>query len=172
MKRAGNRGAFLRLPIAQKKVRDIDENASDGYDQPGRLVINTSEYPTENLPASDWSEIWMKTGCEQSGEQQEDQFCQFDLGNQCFVVGKPFKGQILIHVRRYDRRKDGTLFRTKKRIALNLEKWKKLQYWYQDSVDTALNEYRDSKQVDLDVHLGQNYRVTVKSGYPLVNIRR
>ena len=37
------------------------------------------------------------------GDQQE-QLCQIDLGNQCYVVGKLFKGQMFIHVRRYDRR--------------------------------------------------------------------
>ena len=51
----------------------------------------------------------MKTVSGRKGDQQE-QLCQIDLGNQCNVVGKLFKGQMLIHVRTYDRRDDWALF--------------------------------------------------------------
>lgn len=166
-------GSPLRLPLAQnnkKKFTDIDESASDGYDLPGRLRINTSKDSSLNLLAKDNTKCWMKTGVEQVGEQQ--QLCQIDIGNNCYVVGKTFKGQMLIHVRQYDRRDDRTLFPTKKGIALNLEKWKKLQYCYLENIDSALDQYRDSKPVDLTLHLGGNYHVSVKSGFPLVNIRR
>ena len=174
MDRKDSCATLLRLPLAQnnkRKIADVDENASDGYDQPGRLVIDTSNNCSENMPANDWSEHWMKTVCGRIGDQQE-QLCQIDLGNQCYVVGKLFKGQMFIHVRRYDRRDDGTLFPTKKGIALNLEKWKKLQYCFLENVDSAVGQYQDSKPVDLFIHLGGNYHVSVKSGYPLVNIRR
>ena len=79
---------------------------------------------------------------------------------------------MLIHIRHYDRRDDGTLFPTKKGIALNLEKWKKLQYCYLENIDSAVDQYRDSKSVDFIIHLGGNYHVSLKSGFPLVNIRR
>ena len=174
MDRKDSCATLLRLPLAQnnkRKIADVDENASDGYDQPGRLVIDTSNNCSENMPANDWTEHWMKTVCGRIGDQQE-QLCQIDLGNQCYVVGKLFKGQMFIHVRRYDRRDDGTLFPTKKGIALNLEKWKKLQYCFLENVDSAVGQYKDSKPVDLFIHLGGNYHVSVKSGYPLVNIRR
>lgn len=173
MDRKVSRGALLRLPLAQnnkKKVTDIDESASDGYDWPGRLVIATSKDSSVNLPAYDNTEHWMKTGVEQVGEQQ--QLCQIDIGNDCYVVGNTFKGQMLIHVRKYERKDDGTLFPTKKGIALNLGKWKKLQYCYLENIDSAVDQYRDSKPVDLTLHLGGNYHVSVKSGFPLVNIRR
>ena len=172
-RKASSRSGILRLPISKKGITNVDDNASDGYDQPGRLVIDSSNNFSENVPSGDSTEHLMKTGSDQEKDgHQQEQLCQIDLGNQCYVVGKTFNGQMLIHVRKYDRRDDGTLFPTKKGIALNLEKWKKLQYWFLDLVDKALKEYRDSKQVDIDVHLGENYRVTVKSGYPLVNIRR
>ena len=118
MKRIASRGALLRLPLAQnnkKQVTDIYDNASDGYDQPGCFVIDTSRNGLENLPSGDSTEHWMKTGSDQErdGDQQE-QLCQIDLGNQCYVVGKTFKGQMLIHVRKYDRRDDGTYFPLKR----------------------------------------------------------
>ena len=71
---------------------------------------------------------------------------------------------MLIHVRKYDRRNDGTLFPTKKGIALNLEKWKKLQYCHLENIHSALDQYRDSKPVDFLVHFGGNYHVSGKSG--------
>ena len=173
MDRSSSRGTLLRLPLAKHNtngISDIDESASDGYDWPGRLVINTSKNCSVSLPARDRTEHWMKTGFDQGGDQQ--QLCQIDIGNNCYVVCNTFKGQMLIHIRHYDRRDDGTLFPTKKGIALNLEKWKKLQYCYLENIDSAVDQYRDSKSVDFIIHLGGNYHVSLKSGFPLVNIRR
>ena len=78
---------------------------------------------------------------------------------------------MLIHVRTYDRRDDGTLFLTRKGIALNLEKWKKLQYCYLENIDSAVDLYQDSNHMDLFIYLGGNYHFSVKRGCPLVNIR-
>ena len=75
-----------------------------------------------------------------------------------------------MHIRKNDKRGDGTLFPTKKGIALDLEKWKKLCCKV-DFIDGILDEYRDSKTVDYMSHLGRNYYVTVKSGFALVNMR-
>ena len=72
MDRKVSRGALPRLPLAQnkkRKIADVDENASDGYDQPGRLVIDTSNNCSENMPANDWSENWMKTVSGRKGDQ-------------------------------------------------------------------------------------------------------
>ena len=90
MDRKDSCATLLRLPLAQnnkRKIADVDENASDGYDQPGRLVIDTTNNCSENMPANDWSEHWMKTVCGRIGDQQE-QLCQIDLGNQCYAVGQ------------------------------------------------------------------------------------
>ena len=136
-------------------------------------MIETSKDSSVKMPADDNTEHCMKTRSDQDRDpQQQQQLCQIDIGNDCYVVGNTFKGQMLIHVRKYDRRNDGTLFPTKKGIALNLEKWKKLQYCYLENIDSALEQYRDSKPVDFLVQLGGNYHVSVKSGFPLVNIRR
>ena len=54
MDRKDSCATLLRLPLAQnnkRKIADVDENASDGYDQPGRLVIDTSNNCSENMPA-------------------------------------------------------------------------------------------------------------------------
>lgn len=79
---------------------------------------------------------------------------------------------MLVYVRKYDRRGDGILLSNKKGIALNPEKCKKLQYWCLEAADSAVEQYRNSKSVDFMVHWGGNYHMSVKIGYPLVNIRR
>lgn len=107
----------------------------------GRLVIETSKDSSVNLPVNDSTEHCMRTASGQEGGHQQ-QFCQIDIGNDCYVVGNTFKGQVLTHVRKYERRSDGTLFPTKKGIALNIEKWKKLQYWCLEAIDSALEQYR------------------------------
>ena len=43
-----------------------------------------------------------------------DELCQLDSGNDCYVVVKPFKDKMLVNVRKYDKRNDGVLFPTKK----------------------------------------------------------
>ena len=174
MERKVSRTTLLRLPLAQsseKKNIDIDESASDGYDCPGRLMIETNRASSVNLLPYGSTEHWIKTGSDKDGDHRQ-QLCQIDIGNDFYVTGNTFKGQILIHVRKYDKRDNGTIFPTKKGIALNLEKWKKLQYWCLEAIDSALEQYRDSKTVDFMVHLGGNYHVSVKTGFPLVNIRR
>lgn len=101
-----------------------------------------------------------------------EELCRLDIGNDCYVVAKPFKGEMLVHVRKYDKRDDGLLFPTKKGIALNLEKWAKLECWKSQDIDDEILKYRDNQEVDYMAHLGGNYYVTLKKGYPCVNIRR
>ena len=101
-----------------------------------------------------------------------DELCQLDIGNDCYVVAKPFKGEILVHVRKYGKQNDGGLFPTKKGIALSLEKWKKLEEWKAQFIDEEILKYRNNQEVDYMAHLGGNYYVTLKKGYPCVNIRR
>ena len=117
----------------------------------------------------DATEIWMKSKSEQQGN--DEQICQIDIGNDCYVVGKVFKGQMLIHIRQYGRRGDGTLLSTKKGIALDLEKWKKA-CCKQDAIDFVFDEYRAPRLVDYMSHLGRNFFVSVKTDFALVNIRR
>ena len=80
-------------------------------------MIQTSEDSSVNLPANDSTEHWIKTRSDVVGGQ----LCQIDIGNYCYIVGKTSKGQMLIHIRHYDRRDDGTIFPTQKGIALILK---------------------------------------------------
>ena len=77
------------------KFSDIDENASDGYEQYGRLVIQTEKdcFETRDssvcLPINDTTEDWMK-----SKTEHDEQICQIDIGNDCYIVGKVFNGHV------------------------------------------------------------------------------
>ena len=165
-----------RVTKGHKKTKYsvVDESASDGYDQCGRLVIQTENDcfektdSTASFNSNDTTEKWMKNKTEKLGN--DEQICQIDIGNDCYVVGKVFGGNMLIHIRQYARRSDGTLFPTKKGIALDLEKWKKL-CCKQNFIDGILDEYREKKPVDYMSHLGKNYYVSVKSGFSLLNIQ-
>ena len=102
------------------KYSVVDESASDGYDQCGRLVIQTENDcfektdSTASFNSNDTTEKWMKNKTEKLGNDK--QICQIDIGNDCYVVGKVFGGNMLIHIRQYARRSDGTCFRQRKEL--------------------------------------------------------
>ncbi|XP_021365772.1 uncharacterized protein LOC110458416 [Mizuhopecten yessoensis] len=99
--------------------------------------------------------------------------CQLDIGNDLYLVANNFQDKLWFHIRVYEKRLDNTTYPTKKGIVLDLEKLTKLLTWYVDDVDEAIKEYDDdNKDVDLHIHLGCNYYVSLKQGYPVVNIRR
>ena len=111
------------------KFSDTDESASDGYDVCDRRLLIQAESDCSDsvvtLNSDDATESWMKNKTEKRDNDQ--QLCQIDIGNDCYVVGKEFTGKTLIHTRQYERHGDGTIFLTKKGIGLDLEKWKKVQ---------------------------------------------
>ncbi|OWF35836.1 hypothetical protein KP79_PYT23038 [Mizuhopecten yessoensis] len=99
--------------------------------------------------------------------------CQLNIGNDHYIVANNFQDKLWFHIRVYEKRLDNTTYPTKKGIVLDLEKWTKLLTWYVDDVDEAIKEYDDdNKDVALHIHLGCNYYVSLKQGYPVVNIRR
>ena len=124
------------------------------------------------MAADDWSEHWMKTVSGRKRRPTRNNCAQIDLGNQCNVVGKLFKGQMLIHVRRYDRWDDWALFPPKTESLKILKSGKVEETSILFLRKCWQCQYQDSKPVDLFIHLGGNYHVSVKNGYPLVNIRR
>ena len=61
---------------------------------------------------------------------------------------------MLVHVRKYDQRDDGGLFQTNKGIALNLEKWKKLEEWKAQNIFNKVFKYRGNQEVDYMIQFG------------------
>ena len=93
-----------------------------------------------------------------------------DIGRNMYLVVSEFLGQIKVHLRVYEE-EDGNLFPTKKGIALDLEKWKKITC-EADEIDSAIDKYDAEMPVSYQKHLGENYYITMDNKYPLVNIRK
>ena len=149
----------LRLEVLNKVKRNLgddfekslreDENARDGFES--------------NLVMDDGSKTF----------QDGVQLCMFHLGGERYVVAQPFNGKMLIHIREYGMDSKRTVrYPTKRGIALDLEKFKKMAELCHDDVNRAIEDSKAGKPVDYRHHLGSNIYVTVQSGWPSVNIRK
>ncbi|OOZ21456.1 hypothetical protein BOW31_12665 [Solemya velum gill symbiont] len=85
---------------------------------------------------------------------QSDRTFRFSLGNNVYLVSKPFGDCLLIHVRLYE----NVNVPTKKGLALTLSRWKTLTQVF-DDVDSHLQR---GDTTIFDRHLGGNYYVSVK----------
>ena len=72
----------------------------------------------------------------------------------------------------YEKPEDRAMYPTKKGVALDLKNWRKLTRNFCQSVDDAIEQYKENREVDLVKHLGSNLRVTLRNSYPVVHIRR
>lgn len=94
-----------------------------------------------------------------------------DIGRNMFLVVSKFHSDTKVHLRVYEEKEDGSNYPTRKGIALDLEKWKKITY-YKDDVDSAIDQHDAEMQVAYNQHLGENYYMTIDNDYPVVNIRK
>ncbi|XP_069109811.1 uncharacterized protein [Argopecten irradians] len=99
-------------------------------------------------------------------------FCKLHIGKEVYVVANMFRGETLIHIRTYGKREDGTTFPTKKGIALNPTRWKRLVDRCSGTIDDTIEKVKKGELVDIKLHLGGNLYVSINSGYGCVNIRR
>ena len=93
-----------------------------------------------------------------------DELCQIDIGNDCYVVVKPFKSEMLVHVRKYDKQNEGGLFPTKKGNHHQLREMEETGNKVAQFIEEEVLKYRDNQEVDYMTHLGGNYYVTLKKG--------
>jgi hypothetical protein len=76
-----------------------------------------------------------------------------------------------VHLRVYGKYNDGSQYPTRKGIALDLEKWKKITELTEE-IDHEIKKHDAEMHVSYRKHLGENVYVTLKSEYALVNIRK
>jgi hypothetical protein len=76
-----------------------------------------------------------------------------------------------VHLRVYGKSDDGSQYPTRKGIALDLEKWKKITEVTED-IDHEIKKHDAEIHVSYRKHLGENVYVTIESEYSLVNIRK
>ncbi|KAJ8303808.1 hypothetical protein KUTeg_018731 [Tegillarca granosa] len=134
-----------RLFPAETPIAFQDENACDRT-----LVIDDStNIPTE-IPDDDMTE-----NCLQKPAVIKDnvELCKFGLGENRFVG-------------------HNGLYPTKKGIALDLERLKKIDELCYKDVNDCIKAYKQRETVDYIYHLGENVYVSIKNGYPVVNIRK
>ena len=136
-------------------------------------MVSADTQPIEDLMVKEESlqdiEIKEKP---QSSKQPDTEYCKLHLGNETYVVAKDFRGEILVHIREYHQSSGGRSYPTKRGIALDLEKWKKLCEWHLEDIEQAVQDYKEGKKVDLMIHLGRNIYVTLTTGHSLVHVRR
>ncbi|KAJ8311904.1 hypothetical protein KUTeg_010544 [Tegillarca granosa] len=104
--------------------------------------------------------------------REGDELCRLHLGDERYVVLKSFKGVMQVHIRQFEIGAKGP-FPTSKGVALNLEKWKKLEEMHADDIDLSVNNFdKNDENVACKIHLGSNYYVSVKKPIARVDIRR
>ncbi len=96
---------------------------------------------------------------------------KFPLGSDRYLVVSKWKGQTRISLREYVSY-DGSdkLYPTKKGIALTVDNWIDLKLVF-DEINALLSTLSIAEQVDYKHHIGSNVFVTVKTGWPNVDIR-
>ena len=106
----------------------------------------------------------------QGPEQGEKSRCQLDIGQHVYVVASVWKGDIAIHIRKFDSDK-GKTFPTKRGIALTLKHWVELSSCT-SQVDETISDLKERKDVNLFHHIGANMYVSVDKNIAGVDIRQ
>ncbi|KAJ8299912.1 hypothetical protein KUTeg_021431 [Tegillarca granosa] len=77
-----------------------------------------------------------------------------NYGDEQYVVVEPFKGELKVHIRQYEKGING-LFPTNRGIVLHLEKWKKLEELYSEKADQSVTRFHNAgEEVNFMQHLG------------------
>jgi hypothetical protein len=106
----------------------------------------------------------------QDPEKGEKSRCQLDIGQHVYVVASEWKGDIAIHIRKYDSDK-GKTFPTKRGITLTLKHWVEL-CTYKSEIDETITALKQGKDVKLFHHLGANVHISVDKNIAGVDIRQ
>lgn len=99
------------------------------------------------------------------------ELCRFHVGNERYMVLKPFKGEIRVHIRQYEIGKRG-LYPTKSGVSLSL---KMFQYLLNNCVREVKMKIKNLKYWEsrnYSYHLGDHIYVTYKPKLPSVSIRQ
>lgn len=135
--------------IRKRLFIDLENNDKDSENQP----------PVSKKPKMD--------------QQKQEPLLKEHLDRNWYLVISEFQGETKVHIRVYEQRhEDGKLHPTRKGIALDLEKWKKLSELCSEEIDAAIESHEAEMPVSYKKHLGENFFVTVETGFSLINIRK
>ena len=95
-----------------------------------------------------------------------------NIGDNVFLVVNEWDGEVLIHIRKYDKNSADKNIPTKKGIALRMTQWQLLEM-YTGDIDEAIGRLMDENEAsEMTLHLGRGVYVTVSKDYPTVDVRQ
>ena len=94
-----------------------------------------------------------------------------NIGGDIFVVVNEWDGDVLIHIRKYDKNSAGVYVPTRKGVALRMTQWQLLELYVED-IDAAIGRMIEDNGPEMTFHLGKGVYVTVSREYPTVDIRQ
>ena len=109
--------------------------------------------------------------CPMRPRETGEDLCKLTIGLNRYLVGSKFRDDTYIHIREYIQTDDGKDIPSKKGIALTPGRWKLLTM-YTEQIDEAMQSFLDDRPTALSLHLGGNVYLTLKTGYPCVDIRQ
>lgn len=104
-------------------------------------------------------------------DTQEKERCMINIGGDIFVVVNEWEGEVLIHIRKYDKNSADVYVPTRKGIALRLTQWQLLEM-YVDEIEAAIGRMIEDDGLEMTFHLGKGVYITVAKEYPTVDIRQ
>lgn len=96
--------------------------------------------------------------------------CQLDVCDDIFVTAQHFKGEILVHIRKYKRGENGEKVQTKKGATIPIHRLKTFINTFKET-DDAIKRFKEDKEFNFRVDFVANWCLSL-SKYPLINIRR
>jgi hypothetical protein len=93
--------------------------------------------------------------------------CKLNLGRNIFVTAGLWKGQMKIHIRRFDPSRG---FATEKGVVFDLNLWKKLEQMV-DEIDQNYDKIQKMNGLDVIMEVGERIFVAMEIGSPLIDLR-
>jgi hypothetical protein len=96
--------------------------------------------------------------------------CQLDVCDDIFVTAQHFKGEILVHIRKYKQEGNEEKAPTKNGVTIPIHRLKTFIDIFKETGD-ATKRFKGDKEFNFRIDFGANWCVSL-SIYPLINIRR
>ena len=101
----------------------------------------------------------------------ETERCMLDLGENCYVVAKPWNGEMKIHVRQYKKTESRKTVPTRKGVTLNYSQWLLLEQAVGKLDKAITSAWNNQLKDELKMHLGGGVYASVSPAYRVVDLR-
>jgi hypothetical protein len=119
------------------KCKDVETPGEPGRIRKRLFIdLENDDKTSDNQPSPS------KKAKRDADQQKQEPLLREHLGRKWYLVITVFQGETKVHLRVYEQRQeDGTLYPTRKGIALDLEKWKKLSELCREDIDAAIEHH-------------------------------